>query len=101
MSTNPYNSPMAGGNVEPHRGTTILILGILSIVCCAPIGIAALLMGNADLQKMKAGQMDRSGESTTNIGKILGIVGLVIWAIAIVLQIVLMMVGGGLAALNN
>ena len=46
--------------VEPHRATTILILGILSLVLCQPLGIAAWMMGSADLKKMKAGVMDRS-----------------------------------------
>lgn len=30
-----------GGDVEPHRATLVLILGILSLVVCAPLGIAA------------------------------------------------------------
>lgn len=101
MSSNPYGSPMAGGNVEPHRATTILILGILSLICCGPIGIAAWLMGSADIKKMQAGQMDRSGESTTNIGKILGIIGVVLWGLVLIGNIVVMVIGGGAAALNN
>jgi len=27
--------------MKPHRGTLILVLGILSLVCCGPLGIAA------------------------------------------------------------
>jgi hypothetical protein len=98
MSNDPYKSPMAGGNVEPHRGTMILVLGILSIVCCQPIGIAALLMANSDLKKMQAGQMDRSGESTTNVGKILGIIGCVLLVLNIIFMIVWFGVLGAAAA---
>ncbi len=61
-------------------------------------------MGNGDLKKMQAGTMDRSGESTTNIGKILGIVALVLWGIAIVINIISMMLAAGGAAagaMNN
>jgi predicted Zn finger-like uncharacterized protein len=58
----------------PHRGSLILTLGILSLFVCAPLGIAAWLMGNADLEKMRRGEMDRSGEGATNAGRILGII---------------------------
>lgn len=98
MSSNPYNSPIAGGTVEPHRATTILVLGILSIVCCQPLGIAAVLMANGDLKKMQAGQMDRSGESNTNVGKILGIIGCVLFALNLVLLVVWFVVLGAAAA---
>ncbi len=71
--------------VEPHRATTILILGILSLVVCQPLGIAAWMMGSADLKKMKAGQMDRSGEGQTQAGYVLGIISLVIMAISLLM----------------
>lgn len=100
MSSNPYGSPMAGGNVQPHRATLILVLGILGF-CCLPCGIAAWIMGSGDLKKMQAGQMDRSGESTTNIGKILGIVTTVLALLGIVVQVILAVIGGGMAAMNN
>jgi predicted Zn finger-like uncharacterized protein len=68
--------------LEPHRGTLILVFGILSLVLgfliCAlffpGFGIPAWIMGNGDLRKMRAGQMDPEGESMTNIGRILGMV---------------------------
>jgi hypothetical protein len=62
----------------PHRGTTILVLGILSLV----LGIVGIIlgpmawsMGNNDLQEMRAGRMDPEGEGTTNAGRICGIIG--------------------------
>src|SRR5437660_10237124 len=33
---------------QPHRGTTVLVLGILGLVMCAPLGIAGWGMGNRD-----------------------------------------------------
>ena len=65
-------------DMKPHRGTLILVLGILSLVVCAPIGIAAWLMGNGDLKLMDAGQMDPTGRSTTNAGRICGIIASVL-----------------------
>ena len=60
--------------MKPHRGTLILILGILSLIICQPVGIAAWIMGNADLKQIAAGTMDPEGKSLTQIGKILGII---------------------------
>ena len=66
---------------KPHRATLILVLGILSIAVCAPLGIAAWMMGKNDLAEMKAGRMDRSGKDMTYAGYIVGIVGTVLFGI--------------------
>jgi hypothetical protein len=67
--------------MKPHRGTLILVLGILSIVLCGPLGIFAWLLGNGDLREMAAGTMDPSGRDTTNAGRICGIIGIVLFAL--------------------
>ena len=59
--------------MKPHRGTLILVLGILGLVICAPLGplgIAAWVMGNGDLKQIDAGDKDHSGRSLTNAGRI-------------------------------
>jgi hypothetical protein len=66
---------------EPHRGTLLLVLGILSIVTCPILGPFAWIMGNNDLKAMDEGRMDPEGKSNTNVGKILGIVGSVLLVI--------------------
>ncbi|MBI1903904.1 MAG: hypothetical protein HYS13_22615 [Planctomycetia bacterium] len=58
----PQFGPGMGGPVQPHRGTMILVLGILSLVLCPILGPFAWVMGNTDMQEMAAGRMDRSGE---------------------------------------
>ena len=58
----------------PHRGTMILVFGILSWVFCFIFGIMAWSMGSKDLAEMAAGRMDRSGESITRAGKVLGMI---------------------------
>jgi hypothetical protein len=68
----------------PHRGTTVLVMGILSLVICAPLGIAAWIMGKGDLAKIDAGLMDPSGRGTTQAGMVLGIIGTVL----LVLQVI-------------
>src|SRR5437660_12599063 len=61
--------------VKPHRGTLILVLGILSLVGCGIFsGIPAWIMGNNDMKEICAGTMDPAGEQLTYIGRILGMV---------------------------
>ena len=74
---------------EEHRGTMILVFGILGIACCFPFGIAAWVMGNADMQKINAGIMDPEGKGTTNAGKICGIISVALASLGIILQIIL------------
>ena len=78
---------------EEHRGTMILVFGILGIACCFPFGIAAWVMGNADMQKINAGIMDPEGKGTTNAGKICGIISVALASLGIILQIILFTIG--------
>ena len=71
--------------MKPHRGTLILVLGILSLVVCQPIGIAAWIMGGNDLKEMDAGTMDPSGRGSTQAGKICGMIGCILMIIFIVI----------------
>lgn len=82
-------------DAEPHRGTLILVLGIISIVVSAiggcvyglggviglPLGIAAWVMGHRDLHKMRQNLMDREGEGLTQAGWICGIIGTIFSAV--------------------
>jgi hypothetical protein len=69
--------------MKPHRGTTILVLGILGLVLCGPLGIAAWIMGNGDLREMNAGTMDPSGRGNTNAGRICGIIATILTILAL------------------
>jgi hypothetical protein len=87
--------------MKPHRATLILVLGILSLVLCAPLGIFAWIMGNTDLKAMAAGEMDPTGRDTTNIGKILGIIGVCLLVVGFIVGIVMVIVGFGAAAASS
>lgn len=63
--------------MQPHRATTVLVLGILSLVICAICGPIAWVMANRDIAAMNAGTMDPSGLDQTKAGKICGIIGTV------------------------
>ena len=66
---------------RPHRGATILVLGILSLVLGAlglVLGPIAWILGNSDLKAMRNGQMDPEGEALTNAGRVCGMVASII-----------------------
>ncbi len=63
--------------LKPHRGTTVLVLGILGLVfgCFGVIlGPIAWVMGNNDLREMDQGIMDPAGRGNTQAGRICGII---------------------------
>jgi hypothetical protein len=92
--------PSAGGMMEPHRGTMILVFGILSLLICFLFGIAAWVMGNRDLEKMAAGQMDATGEGLTKAGKICGMISVILTLLGVIFAVVMIVLAGGLAALS-
>ncbi len=88
-------APYTGArHLAPHRGTTILVFGILGLLCCIIFAIVAWVMANEDLQRMALGQMDPSGRDLTKAGKVLGqisvglsILGVVFYALAAIISI--------------
>jgi hypothetical protein len=77
--------PRRRRDLLPHRGSTVLTLGILSLVLCGPIlGPIAWIMGNQDMAEIRAGRMDPEGEGTTNAGRICGIIGTILGIVGIV-----------------
>ena len=86
-----------GGPVDHPKGMTVLILGILSLVCCSPLGIVALVMGNNALKEIDAQPGRYGNRQIVQIGRILGIIGIVFLVISIIWLIFL----GGLAAISG
>ena len=74
----------------PHRGNTILVLGILGLIVCGPLGIAAWVMGKGYLARIDAGLMDPTGRGTTQAGMVLGIIGTVLIIVQVGLGILIM-----------
>lgn len=72
---------------KPHRSGTVLTLGILGVLCCGICAVVAWTMGSSDIKEMDAGVMDPSGRGATQAGKILGIVGTILWIIGVVVNL--------------
>ena len=79
--------------LRPHRGTLILVLGILGIVCCFICGIIAWVMGSNDLKEMSAGRMDASGQGLTQAGKICGMVSVILQIVVFIIWLLFMSLG--------
>ena len=91
-----------GGDLEPHRGTLILVLGILSLTVCGFFtGIPAWIMGKGDLAKIKDGMMDPEGEGPTKAGMICGMICCILTLISIVIVGLVIALGVGLGAMSN
>ncbi|MFN3149653.1 DUF4190 domain-containing protein [Bremerella sp.] len=84
--------------MKPHRGVLILVLGILGLIVCCLCAPAAWYMGSQDLAEIDAGRMDPEGRQMTQIGMILGMVGVGLWVLGIIVQVALVLLAGGLAA---
>lgn len=67
--------PVSG--LKPHRATMDIVLGVLGLLCCGFLAFPAYFMSRNDIAEMDAGRMDPTGRGTTNIAKILGIIGMV------------------------
>ena len=79
--------------LKPHRGTVVLVLGILGLVCCVICGIVAWVMGNTDLAEMDAGTMDDSGRDLTKAGKICGIISVCLLVLGLIAGFIFVLIG--------
>jgi len=69
--------------VLAHRGTAVLVLGILGVAACFIFGVIAWVMGSSDLREMDAHIMDSSGRGLTQAGTTCGILSVImvgLWA---------------------
>lgn len=76
-----YDDHLDRGRLKPHRGPMVLVFGILGMMMCGAFGIAAFMMGRNDLREISDGRMDPEGKSLTQVGHILGIIGMVIFCL--------------------
>jgi uncharacterized membrane protein len=73
---------------EQSQATTILILGIVGLLCCGPLGIVSWIMGNKELKAIEEGRRNPAQRSTANAGRVIGIVAVVLWVLAAILSFV-------------
>ena len=86
-------APVRPVEYAPHRGMLILVFGILGLVVCNIFAPIAWILGNTDLKEIRAGRMDPEGESLTNVGRILGMVGTILTVLSVCATFVIGVVG--------
>lgn len=86
--------------LKPHRGTMLVIFGVLGLICCLIFAILAWVMGNSDLKEMAEGRMDPSGEGMAKAGKIMGMIGVALNVLGILIWVALFALGLGAAAMG-
>jgi len=84
----PYGGQPYGGayvQAPDHpQSTTVLVLGILSLVLCQILGPFAWVMGNRVVREIDASNGSLGGRSGANAGRICGIIATVLFVLAIV-----------------
>lgn len=83
----------------PDGASTILICGILSLVVCAPIGIAAWVMGNTYMSQCRRMRVEPDGVATA--GRICGIVGTVLFGLQIAMMMFWLVIVIGVGVANG
>jgi hypothetical protein len=102
-SPQDYLTPGQNGNLPLPNATTVLVLGILSIVICGFLGIIGLVLGNKDLSLFKnnPGVYSEASLSSLKAGRICSIVGLSLWGIGILVYAVVIFFIVGMAATQS
>lgn len=87
------SAPSTSAGLRPHRGGTVLALGILSLTTAGACGIGLILsiiglvMGNGELKGMNSGQVDPAGRNFAVTGRNCSIIGLVIGLLMLLLGV--------------
>lgn len=96
ISTTPTPTPPATNTQDNTKAIITLVLGILSLVCCYFFtGIPAIFLGRSELRAIDEGRSPESNRNLTKVGYILGIIGtilgflgLIVYAVIIILAVV-------------
>ncbi len=78
---------------EDSQATTVLVLGILSLVLCQFLGPFAWSMGNKELAGIDAGLRPPENRGTAQAGRILGILATVLLLVGIGVLVIFGLIG--------
>ena len=87
----PYGyQPYGGGRTAEHpQGTTVLVLGILSLVVCGLLAPVAWGMGNKALREIDADpSVTYTNRGNVSAGRICGIIGTCLMALGLVFVVI-------------
>lgn len=64
--------------------TAALVCGIIGLLCCGILSVIAWVQGSKALAQIEASGGTLGGRSNASVGRILGIIGTVLWILGIV-----------------
>lgn len=79
--------------LQKNHANLILVLGIISLFMCGPLGVAAWALGASELRKIGRGEMSPAKIGILRFGRTLGILGTVIFVLSIALAAFLLQQG--------
>ncbi len=87
MTETPPLLPPPTNTGPSGRAIATLVLGILSLIPCFLFltGIPAIIMGRSEIQAVRSGQANASGETLARVGYVLGIIGSIFGAAIIMM----------------
>lgn len=90
-----YGQPGQGGQPQQDhpKAQTSMILGIVGLVCCGPVGIAAYIMGNNAVKEIDASGGQLGGRGMAQAGKICGLIAIVLMIIGVIVYGILFATG--------
>jgi len=91
MSQNWTPPPAGGASATPVANN--LVLAIISVLCCLPLGIPAIIFATQVNTKVAAGDIAGAQESAAKAKKF-AIIGIIVWAVCVVLYIIFALVLG-------
>jgi hypothetical protein len=94
----PYSPPGGpyGYRLQDHpQGTTVLVLGILSLVLCSVLGPVAWVMGDNALREIDMNPQAYANRGTVQAGRICGIVATVLLVVSILGILLLLAASSG------
>ncbi|MFM7684468.1 MAG: DUF4190 domain-containing protein [Actinomycetota bacterium] len=98
---NPYQPAYQTGADHPN-GTTILVLGILSLVVCGLLGPVAWVMGNNAIREMDAqSAVNFRNRGNVTAGRICGIIGTVFLVLSVLMIVFFLVVMAGATTIEN
>jgi hypothetical protein len=94
----PFASPSPYSSEPPRsqNATTILVLGILSLVVCGVLGPIAWHMGHGEIQRIRAGLVSSQDHGMVNAGYICGIIASVLMMVTVLFILVAFAIPFGL-----
>ncbi|CAN5591562.1 hypothetical protein BH10ACT1_BH10ACT1_15250 [soil metagenome] len=84
-----------GGQREHPQGTTILVLGICSLVICGFLGPVAWVMGNNALKEIDANPSAYTNRGSVSAGRICGIITSVLMILGLVVIVIAVIAAAG------